>query len=461
MDKIRFYIALFISKFIRLGLKLIKKNATFLPGKIAIKICPSFIGYIGKPETIIGVTGTNGKTTVSNMIIDVLEDNGYDVLNNRFGSNVNSGIASALLGESNIIGKAKKKIAVLEIDERSCMKIYPYIKPNYIVCTNFFRDSIKRNAHTEFITNLLNHSIPNTAKLVLNGDDLICSNIAPENQERVYFGISRLDTDTDTCINKINDVRVCPKCNSKLEYDFVRYHHIGRAHCPKCGFKSPKCNYLITNIDYNNKLITIKTEKEEENYALISDNIINIYNMLATIALLSEFGLEKEKIKESISKIKVVESRFLEEEVNGKSIIMYLAKGQNPVACSRVFDYISKQRGNKAIALMLDDYFDAKDSTENITWLYDADYELLNKEGIEQIVIGGVRSIDHYLRLLLAGYPASKMEYVETELEIADKLNIDNIDKIYILYDMYELHIAKELKERINKIILNKNSISE
>ena len=53
------------------------------------------------------------------------------------------------------------------------------------------------------------------------------------------------------------------------------------------------------------------------------------------------------------------------------------------------------------------------------------------------------------------------MEYVETELEIADKLNIDNIDKIYILYDMYDLHIAKELKEKINKIILNKNSISE
>ena len=31
---------------------------------------------------------------------------------------------------------------------------------------------------------------------------------------------------------------VCPKCYSKLEYDYVRYHHIGKAHCPNCDYKT-------------------------------------------------------------------------------------------------------------------------------------------------------------------------------------------------------------------------------
>lgn len=65
-------------------------NASYFPGKLAVKLCPDFMGCIDKPKTIITVTGTNGKTTVCNMIIDILEANGYDVLNNRAGSNVNA-----------------------------------------------------------------------------------------------------------------------------------------------------------------------------------------------------------------------------------------------------------------------------------------------------------------------------------------------------------------------------------
>ena len=315
---LKFYIVLYLAKLSRIALKIIGRDATYFPGKLAVTLCPDFLGRIDKPKTIIGVTGTNGKTTVCNMIEDCLKENGYDFIDNHLGSNVNSGLASSLIEGAKRSGKQRKDLAVFEIDERSAIKIYPYLTPTYLVCTNLFRDSLKRNAHTEFISGILTNNIPKETKLVLNGDDLIVANLAPSN-DRVYFGIDRLDTDTDTCENIVKDMCTCPKCDSKLEYDFVRYNHIGRAHCPKCDFKSPSINYEVTTIDYDNMNMTVKISKDgeeiKEQYDLINNNIINIYNMLAVIAVLKELGLTKEQINPILKNQKIVDTRYSREKV--------------------------------------------------------------------------------------------------------------------------------------------------
>lgn len=449
----KFYIALWGAKFVAGLLKLLKRNASFMPGKVALAICPDFMGQIEKPEKIIAVTGTNGKTTVSNIIIDALEKCGYSTLNNRIGSNVNAGIASSLLNGANILGKTKKQVAVLEIDERSSKKVYPYVRPNYILCTNIFRDSIKRNAHTDFIVDIINSAIPKESKLILNADDLICCSIGPENKEKIYFGIDKLKTDTKESINLSRDIRTCPICDAKLEYEYLHYHHIGKAYCPKCSFKSPEANYLGTNIDFENNIIEIKTIQDVSKYKLVSNNIINIYNMVAAIAVLSEFGITTGKLKNVFDEFKIVETRYKEEYVDDKKIVMYLAKGQNAIACSRTFDYIKQAEGKKAVMLNLDDYFDAKESTENIAWIYDADYELLNDDSIEQIIIGGVRAKDHYLRLLIAGVPEEKISYELQEVEAVKHLDTQKVNKIFILYDVYTVETAEKVKAKIKEKI--------
>ena len=343
---LRFYIALWGAKAGNVLLKILKRNASYFPGKFAVSVCPDFIGMIDKPETIIAVTGTNGKTTVSNMIEDVLKANNYDIIDNSLGSNVNSGVATTLIKGANLLGKTKKKIAVLEIDERSANKVYPYLTPTYLICTNLFRDSMLRNAHSEFIAGILNKYIPKETKLILNGDDLISCHLA-EGNKRVYFGIDRLDTDTDECQNIVRDIVVCPKCNTKLKYDYVRYNHIGRAHCPKCDYGSPEIDYEVTNLDIPARKMTLMYHGNKEEYDLITDNIINIYNMLAVITLLREFGMPAEQINNTLKKQKIVETRYSEETINGKKIINHLAKGMNPIACSRVFDYIEKNQEKK------------------------------------------------------------------------------------------------------------------
>lgn len=451
---LKFYFALYFSKCIQLMLKLLRRNATYLPGKIAITICPDFLAKIKKPKTIIGVTGTNGKTTVCNLVIDLLENNGYKVLNNKFGSNVNSGMASSFISGVTWTQKVKNEIAVLEIDERSSLKVYPYVKPNYLLCTNLFRDSIRRNAHPEYISSIINKQLPKETTLILNADDLISSSLGTTENKKVYFGINKLDTDLEESINIINDMRICPKCNTKLKYNYVRYHHIGNAYCPNCDFKSPEADYKVENINYNENKITVKHNETQVDYNMLSSSsIFNIYNMIAVITLLQEFGISSNKIQESFEKINIVGSRYQKENINGVNIVYNMAKGQNPIACSCVFDYVKKEEGKKEIILMLDDVFDAKKSSENLTWIYDCDFEFLNSDDIEKIIIGGVRSKDYYLRLLIAGVPEEKLVCTQNELDTVKYLSLEKDKTIYILFELYADPTARKIKENIKKLL--------
>ncbi len=458
MGRIKYVIALILARLAIIVLKLIRRDASYFPGKIAVTICPDFLGRIGKPEIIIGVTGTNGKTTVCNMINDILIENGYDVINNRLGSNVNSGIATTFISGATITGKSKHKIAVLEIDERSAKKIYPYVKPNFLVCTNLFRDSMKRNAHTEFIYNILTENIPKETMLILNGDDLISANLAPENK-RVYFGIDRLDTDTEESHNIVKDIICCPKCNTELKYDYYRYNHIGKAHCPNCEFGTPEIDYLATKLDFEEKKLIINEKGQVQEYKMISDNIINIYNMIAVVTVLREFGISSAILKNSFERMKIVETRFEEETINNIKIIMQLAKGQNPIACSRAFEYVSKIKGNKVVIILLDDLHDATNSSECIAWLYDTDYEFLNNDSIKQIIVGGVRCIDEKIRLELAGIEENKIYCSKDEIEAVKQIELEKIDSVCILYDLYSMKLKEKIKKQVENIIEgNENS---
>ena len=449
-----FYVAMFLAKCANKSLKLLKRNASYFPGNLALKICPKFLAQVDKPEIIIGVTGTNGKTTVSNMINDILIDNGYKVINNRYGSNMNTGIAASFVENNTLSGKNKNDIAVFEMDERSTVHIFKYITPTYLICNNISRDSIKRNANTAFIADIINNAIPRNTTLITNGDDPICVDLARQNN-KIYYGIDKLDTDTEKCENIVQDMVLCPECGTKLEYEYYRYHHVGKMHCPNCDFKTTNMNYEITKINYEDKKITIKdnANKTEYEYSMITDGIINIYNMLAAITVLKQIGLSDEKISESLKKTKIVDTRFMVDEAGGKKIVLHLAKGQNPIACSRAFDYVRKQPERKTIILLLDDLHE---ENEVITWLYDADYEFLNGENVEQIIVSGRRAKDTVVRLLMAGVPKEKISLERNEAESVRKhFNPQNIESVYILYDLYSIKerddVLKEVKTILEK----------
>ncbi len=446
----RFYLTLAGIKVLIKVLQLCGRNATHVPGRKAINICPDFLDQIDKPEFIIGITGTNGKTTVSNLIADVMQDNGYDIIDNRFGGNIDSGIASSLIKNSTMGGHMKKKYAVLEIDERMTTKIFPYVKPDILVCTNLFRDSYKRNAHSEFIAGILNQTIPSTSKLILNGEDLVSNHLAPDN-DRVYFGIACEDEKTTSTNNIIKDVVACPKCGAKLNYEYIRYNHIGRAFCPNCDFGSPEMDYAVEAIDYEKRKVHIRTPKGNMEVKLLGDNITDIYNTVTTVAALEEFGLSAEAISRSFEKMKIAGTRFNCVEVKGKKLVTDVAKGQNPIAVSRVCDFVRHEPGQKAVVLIVDDFYDRQESSENIAWFFDTDFEFLNDPGIEQIIVGGFRCPDMHLRLLMAGIPEEKIVCCDKEPDTAAYVDFDKVDNVYILHDIYTTQYARAIQKSLSE----------
>lgn len=448
MKRIRFYIAMIAGKLALFGLKLLGRNATYLPGKIALAIDRDFMGKLTPPKTVIAVTGTNGKTTVSNLINEMLTKNGYTVTNNSLGSNVQAGVCNALLEDSTLTGKPKKLIAVLEVDERSSLRIYPYIKPDYLICNNIMRDSLARNAHTEFISFIINSALPRSTKVILNADDMACACLAPENTERVYFGLD-VEKSHEAAPAYLQDVVYCPKCGAILEAEYLRYNHIGRMYCTGCDFASPAPDFVITEINRDNQTFTVRHHNKEESFHLINDNIVNLYNFCGIIALLTELGLSYEQISQGFETTKIVKTRFDKLQSGALTITMQLSKGQNPTASARCFSYVSKCPGDKKAIIFVGDNFE---DSESPCWFYDANYDYLKDPSINQIIFSGPRCKDQLLRAQLAGVDVSKIRTVMDSKAGADILDTQLSKDIYVLYGPYMVKESLIVKEKLMKL---------
>ncbi len=446
---LRFFIALYIGKILQIIIKIIYRDrGTHVPGRYAIKICPDFLSRIGRPEKVIAVTGTNGKTTVSNFLTNIFINNGITVINNSKGSNMPSGIASSFLEKADMLGRINEEVAVFEVDERASGFIYDHIPPTYLVCTNLFRDSIKRNGHSEFILTKIKSSVPKSTVLILNADDLISNSIGTAENKKVYFGVNKLNR-KKAFNNIVCDIEVCPLCKNKLEFLYRHYHHIGQAKCSNCDFRSPVADFSVTSVDFEHKTFILMDGKRKLKYKLISDSIFNIYNMVSVIATLRTFGLTPNQIKLGFENLSLKEDRLSSEIIGDKEIITMLSKDQNPISCSRMFDYVSSQPGNKIIVLYITDSKDQIYGSEDISWLYDTDFEYLNNKEIKQIIACGTRCYDVALRLKLAGVKEDIIKVKDNYDDVDQLIKLSDIDKVYILYELYAYPLAIRLKRKI------------
>ena len=177
---------------------------------------------------------------------------------------------------------------------------------------------------------------------------------------------------------------------------------------------------------------------------------------MTVIVVLKQIGLEPNKINESLKKQKIVDTRYSEETVDGIKVVTHLSKGMNPIACSRVFVYVRKYEGNKVVILLLDDLHEEAGGSENTAWQYDTDYEFLNDDSIKQVIIAGVRYLDGYVRLQIAGVETDKIIHERNELSAVEKIRLDDIQTVFILHDLYSIELKENVKNKVEVIIKSK-----
>lgn len=446
-------IAILVCKMATFLAKLIKGSSTCIGGTLALKIDKDIFKKIEKPKKIVCITGTNGKTTTTNLICDILKENNIEYISNNMGANLKEGILTTLINEGNIFGKTKKDLGIFEVDERGSALVYEYITPDYLIITNLFRDSIKRNANTDYISYILSSTIPDTTKIIVNGDDIIASNVTTNN--KIYFGIEKQPGEDIKQENVLSDINICPICKEKLEYEYRRINHIGKVYCKNGHIKSPDLDYIGIDLDKFNKKFKIKKSNDEiVELPIIQESTFNISNQIAAYILTSELGISDENIIKAYNKMNIVATRYINLELKDNArYINILTKGQNPMACSNVFKSVIEETGTKCIILDISDMGDNTNNSESTMWIFETNYELLKNENIKKIIIVSPREKDIYLRCMLAGIEKEKLVKVENVAEILNEVQkIDtHIDKYFLLSDIFRDKRSKKIKQEFIK----------
>lgn len=437
-------LAIWAAKLAAAAAKLLGKNGSSMPGSIALKICPDILTRLSQDieKDIIAVWGTNGKTTTNNMIYTVLENQGYKIVCNKVGSNMLSGVVSAFISYSTPWGKVKADYACLEMDEAYARIILKYLTPTKIVITNLFRDQMDRYGEIDTTISYIQMALDKAkdATLILNGDDPLTASLGINYKNTRYYGITQ---NLGLNLNETREGRYCRVCGNELKYDFYQYGQLGKYHCDKCGFSRPKPQYDGKNIisDDNVSFDVCGTHVD-----LPCKGIYNIYNALAAFAFCDSCGIPKQDIAAGLQKYKGQVGRMEEFTVKGKLVVFNLAK--NPASFNQSIGNIINEKRTKDVIIGIND----NDPDGNdVSWLWDVDFEKLKDSSIKSYTTTGIRAKDMGVRLKYCDIDQRKMRVGgDMRQDIINAVNGSG-ERVYIVVNYTLLFSTKKILSELEE----------
>ena len=404
------------------------KGGTSFPGKLAMDIDPAILKTLAEGYETVIVTGTNGKTMTTALIVAALREKYGDVLTNPSGSNMQQGIITAFLAHKK--KKAKRPIAVLEVDEANVKMVTELVHPSIFVLTNIFRDQMDRygEIYTTYEKIVAGIKLAPEATIIANGDASIFSSVDLPNP-KIYYGFKLPDDNTQNDMKApVNtDGILCPQCDHILHYHERIYANLGDFFCPNCQFQRPELTYSVNKIieQTPNKL---EFQMGSKNYIINIGGTYNIYNALAAYSVARYFGLSEDEIAQAFARNKRIFGRQELIKYEGKEIDLILVK--NPVGLDEVLHMLNTEKDDYSLVALLNaNHADGIDTS----WIWDGQFEDLNHDQIKKILVGGQRWHDMGFRLEVAGFDPGKMvTCTDNEEAIANIANLPT-KKVYIL----------------------------
>ncbi|MDQ3540539.1 MAG: Mur ligase family protein, partial [Chloroflexota bacterium] len=286
-------------------------GGTSAPGLIADRIDPALLTKLTAQleHGAIVVAGTNGKTTTSRMIADILEHAGHRVVHNRSGSNLVRGVVSTFAAQASIAGQLRGEIAVIETDEAAFPDVVRLVRPRMILLNNLFRDQLDRYGELDTIARKWRASLLEldaSTTIVVNADDPALVAVSSDLSAcRMTFGLNegryRLDA-----LPHAADAATCRVCGADLAYHALYVSHLGDWYCPSCGRARPSLHLSGHDIELHgvDSLAMSTTDPEiqrTERYEIGVPGLYNAYNTLAAVTVARAVGIEHRVIREALA----------------------------------------------------------------------------------------------------------------------------------------------------------------
>lgn len=456
--------ALKISNLVSKILKNFNFEATSFPGKIVQKICPDFLSlcnnFVDHPR--FAITGTNGKTTTSTVLSEILQRADKKIINNKLGANMPNGIITALA--DGFYKKSKKTNSiqvdgvVLECDEAYFSAIANKFTFDYLLITNLFRDQLDRYGEIDIARQKIIKGIELNPdiKIILNADDPSLAQISESlnyNQDKfIYYGITSVDyINYEKNSNSPSEALHCPKCHEKILYTKKYYAQLGNWFC-RCGLSRKRPDISARVMVYPDKnILDVKYQNKTYTFETNLTGLYNAYNVLGAIAcaLLSDTPIPA--IKVALAEYSPVFGRHQKIKLNnGGNLTIHLIK--NPVGASEVLRGLKNLNNSRMLISVNDNYADGRD----VSWLWDADFDALC-DFQNVIYTTGTRSYDIALRIKYTGFNPVLLEVFDNTNKITksienaiEELN-DNEDLTVLVTYTGLLEINKNLKKLVKK----------
>ena len=384
------FFSVLVGKTVR-GASRLRGGGSALPGLVVEKIDPNFIRRTLStlPLGVAVVSGTNGKTTTTKMVVELLEGQGLKVFANRTGSNFTRGVAAALLGEVDLRGRLDADIAVLELDEAHAVHFVKLIRPRYSLLLNVLRDQLDRFGEIDRTTKLLQQiAAATTETVVLNREDPRVAGIAETltgGQRVRWFG---LDESLRSTFPSDDEMRGDGTGAAQRALDARREADVVLERVAEADADFRIGDELVTT-------------------GLKLRGVYNIFNAAAALTLarvITGADTDQPALIESLSNVEPAFGRGESLTVNGQPLELVLVK--NPSGFRLGLKSFAADGWSTMIAIN-DNYADGRD----MSWLWDVEFDSLAAGGVD--VVSGVRAYDMALRLK---YDDVEVRHIEPDL---------------------------------------------
>lgn len=369
-----------LGKLARAGVR-VRGGGSALPGLLVERLDPLFLRKTLDQLRygVVLVSGTNGKTTTTKIVAELLEGAGLRVLTNRTGSNFVRGVISTILESIRYDGHLPFDVAVLELDEAHAIHFVKQVAPRVSLLLNVMRDQLDRFGEIDYTAKLLATIAEHTTEaVVLNRDDPLIRRIAPTLDPGVdvhYFGVGPVLQHLFPVDDQFKE-----KVGAGLDEAVTRPVQ-GRA-----------LNVELAN--FRGQEVAFRMDRRRYRTTMSLTGVYNFLNAAAALAVTRALrpDIEVPSLLESLARVTPAPGRGERLVHHGRTVEFVLVK--NPPGFRVALIPTDDKAADTAIMIVVNDrYADGRDTS----WLWDVDFSSLREAGVD--MVAGTRADDVALRL--------------------------------------------------------------